>query len=266
MNIELIIIIIILVIIFTSTQENYNPVVKQQLLNNNNFDTYVINMKKNKDRLINFNNYYNKSDISFKKINVFSAVVGTQLNIVDYITPLAYKQLLELEKTKKRKYHYELSRGGVGCYLSHISIYKKIVKSNADYGIIFEDDCRIANDFYKRLQHGLTIIPNDWDIFLLGFTCINCDINKEYVNINRFWGTQGYIIKKKSVAKILPYLDNLLSKQIDADLSLLVKNKIIKIYGINPMIVIQDQTFKSDIYTKIDMTKESFKEEFTPTS
>jgi len=270
MNIELIVILIILVLLFTDTKEDYSSYMQSpnhiksrlQILNNNNFNIYLIHIKTNNKRLTNFNYHYKISDMSFKKYDVFPGVVGKNINLVDFVTPLSYKQIIETEKTKKRKYHYELSRGAVGCYLSHISIYKQITESNVDYGIIFEDDCIIANDFYKRLQYGLSVIPNDWDIFLLGLMCIKCDINKEYINVSRFWGTHAYIIKKKSAAKLLQYLDRPLSKQIDADLSLLVKKKIIKIYGINPIIAIQDGVFQSDIQIDIDKSSESFNEEF----
>jgi GR25 family glycosyltransferase involved in LPS biosynthesis len=274
MNTELTIILIIfilLIVIFTDTKEDYSSSlessnnikrIKQKILNNNNFDIYIIHIKTNKERLINFDNYYNISDISFKKYNIFPAVIGKDLDLVNFVTPFTYKQMMETERTKKRKYHYELSRGAVGCYLSHISIYKKIADSNVDYGIVFEDDCIVTNDFYQRLQYGLSVIPDNWDIFLLGLMCIKCDINKEYMKIDRFWGTHSYIIRKKSAAKILQYLDRPLSKQIDADLSLLIKKKVINIYAINPVIAMQDGVFQSDIQLDIETNPESFNEDF----
>jgi glycosyl transferase family 25 len=267
MNIELILILIILVYIYTKSTENYSSVIrskkiKKYVLNERNFDVYVIHMAKNTERLIHFEKHYKNSDISFKKYNVFSAVVGNKLNLIEYVTPNSYEQILEIEKTLKRKHHYDLTRGAVGCYLSHLSIYKKIIETNIDYAIVFEDDSIMATDFYSRLQYGLSKIPDDWDILLLGLTCLKCDIKMNYIDVQRFWGTHGYIIKNKTAAKLIEYLDKPLSKQIDADISLLIKRKIIRVYGINPIIVAQESSFKSDIQIDIISSKEAFNEEF----
>jgi len=265
--IELLLIVIILVYIFTYSRENYSSKIKDNsnnnILNNNNFEIYIINMPKNTDRLDKFNMYYNNSDIAFKKYNLFPAVIGKNLNIIDYVTPNAYKEILEAERTGKRKHHYELTRGGIGCYLSHLSIYKKIIESNAEYGIIFEDDSIVSEDFYSRVQTGLTKIPKDWDIFLFGLTCIDCDDNNDYVNVNRFWGTHSYMIKKKSAVKILEYLDRPLPKQIDADLSLLIKRKLINVYSINPHISEHNYDFESNIQIAIDDSADIHNEEFS---
>lgn len=273
MNIELILIVIILVFIFTKSQENYSPILSDYTISNNvnpnnnelnpnNFDIYIIHMKKNADRMINFDKYYNNSDLKFKKYNIFPAIIGKDLNLVDYVTPNTYQQIIETEKTLSRKHHYDLTRGAVGCYLSHIAIYKKIVNSGIPYGIVFEDDCIINSSFYEKLKDGLKKLPNDWDIFLLGLMCIKCDIKEDYVKVSRFWGTHAYIIKNKSAAKILEHLDKPLSKQIDADLSLLDKKNIIKIYSINPVITTQEGAFVSDIQLDVEDTSEAFNEEF----
>lgn len=286
MHFELIIIVIILVYIFSKSNENYSSIISsnddtlitsnsiltslfnttnnnyKKELTNDNFDIYIIHMETNTNRLLNFNRYYNISDLVFKKYNIFPAVIGKNLNLIDFVTPKAYEQILLTDKTKKKRFHYELTRGAVGCYLSHLSVYKKIIESNLKYGIVFEDDSIIANDFYDRLQYGLSVVPQDWDIYLLGLICLKCDINKDYININRFWGTHGYIIKKDSAKKILEYLDRPISKQIDADLSLLIKRKIINVYAINPIIVAQDGTFISDIQIDTLDSVDAFNEEF----
>jgi len=230
---------------------------------NDDFDIYVINLVSNKERLNNFTYEYNKSDLSFKTFNVYPAIVGKELDLTKYVTIDAHQQILLTEKTGKRIHHYDLTRGAVGCYLSHLNIYKKIAESNKKYGLIFEDDVKIASDFYKRMLYGLNTVPNDWDIYLLGVVCLKCNVNQEYINIDRFWGMHGYLIKKETAAKLVKKLDVLIKKQIDADLSLLIKNNELKVYGINPLIVIQDGTkFESDIQTPVENNIDAFNEEF----
>jgi len=245
----------------TNTLSRFNNI---DLLSSDDFNVYVINLKKNTERLNNFMNEYNKSDLKDIPINVFSAIVGKELDLVNYVTPAAYKQILTTEVLKNRKYHYELTRGAVGCYLSHLNIWKKIAESNKKFGLIFEDDVKIATDFFARLMIGLKDVPNEWDIYTCGIMCLKCDINHNYIKVNRFWGLHGYIIKKESAKIIYNELNKLINKQIDADLSLLIKYGKIKIYSINPIIVAQDGNFGSDIQVPLDKNSnlDAFTEEF----
>ena len=226
------------------------------------FDTYVINLVKNTNRLKNFMNQYNNSDLSFKKIKVFPAIVGKDLDLIKYTSPEAYKQIIFSEISNTRKYHYNLTRGAVGCFLSHIAIYKKIIESNKSYGLIFEDDVLIATDVYKRLLYGLNKIPSNWDIFLLGVMCLKCTESNQYINVDRFWGLHGYLIKKDTAIKLVEHLDKEINKQIDAEISLMIKYKLLNVYAITPQIVIQDGNFGSDIQTPVENTIDSFNEEF----
>lgn len=237
----------------------------QELFENfteDDFDVYVINLVSNTERLESFKYQYEKSDLAWKKYIVYPAVVGKELDIIKYVTPDAYNQVMETDATKRRKHHYDITKGAVGCYLSHLDIYRKIAASNKKYGLIFEDDVMIATDFYKRMLYGLNTVPDDWDIYLLGLICLKCDIKSEYINVNRFWGLHGYLVKKETAQRLVNYLDKLISKQIDADISLLIKEKKVKVYGINPIIVAQQNAFLSDIQVPVENNIDAFNEEF----
>lgn len=261
--IYLLILLVILLFILTNTLSNFNNT-ERKLFTTNDFDIYVINLKKNKERLDSFMKEYNKSDLKNIPLNVFPAIVGKDLDLINYVTPAAYKQILTTEVLKNRKFHYELTRGAVGCYLSHLNIWKKIAESDKKYGLIFEDDVVIANDFFARLLIGLTHVPNDWDVYTCGIMCLKCDIKPNYIKVNRFWGLHGYIVRKESANVIYNELNKLINKQIDADLSLMIKYGKIKIYGINPIIVAQDGNFGSDIQVPVDKNSsvDAFTEEF----
>ena len=229
---------------------------------NDDFDVYVINLVSNKERLESFKHQYEKSDMAWKKYIVYPAIVGKDLDIVKYVTPDAYTRLMETDATKRRKYHYDITRGAVGCYLSHLDIYRKIAASDKKYGLIFEDDVMIATDFYKRMLFGLNTVPGDWDIYLLGLICLKCDVKSDYIGVNRFWGLHGYLVKKETAKKLVNNLDKLISKQIDADISLLIKERKITVYGINPIIVNQHNSFISDIQIPVENNIDAFNEEF----
>ena len=229
---------------------------------NDDFDVYVINMVSNKERLESFKHQYEKSDLAWKNYIVYPAVVGKDLDIVKYVTPEAYSQLMQTDATKIRKHHYDITRGAVGCYLSHLDIYKKIAASDKKYGLIFEDDVMIATDFYKRMLYGINTVPDDWEVYLLGLICLKCDVKNDYINVNRFWGTHGYLVKKDAAQKLVANFDKLISKQIDAEISLLIKQNKIKVYSINPIIVTQHTSFISDIQIPVENNIDAFNEEF----
>lgn len=45
-----------------------------------------------------------------------------------------------------RRFNRELSRGEIGCALSHVNIYKKMSANNIPYALILEDDARILDE------------------------------------------------------------------------------------------------------------------------
>jgi GR25 family glycosyltransferase involved in LPS biosynthesis len=254
----LLIIFLILIIYLNYKTEKYTD----DNLNKNDINVYVINLVKNKQRLNNFKYQYNNSDMVSVPYIVYPAIVGKNLDLNRYVTPGAYNQIIMTEKTNIRKYHYELTRGAVGCYLSHINIYKQIAQSDKKYGIIFEDDVMIARDFFTRLNQGLKTVPINWDIYLLGVMCLKCDIKANYADVKRFWGMHGYLVKKESAIKLIKFLDHLIKKQIDSEISLLIKNNKLKVYSINPIIVTQDN-LGTDIQVPVINNIDEFKEEFT---
>ena len=57
---------------------------------------------------------------------------------------------------KIRDYHYEINTmGAIGCYLSHIEVWKKIKEDkNCNYGMIFEDDVIVKHNLKQKiLEH-----------------------------------------------------------------------------------------------------------------
>jgi len=233
--------------------------------NFSDFDTYVINLPTSTERLASFTKQYNASDLSSFPIQVYPAILGKTLDIQKYVTPKAYNQILASEKSGLRKYHYELTKGAVGCYLSHLDIYKKIANSDKEYGLIFEDDIELPKNFYKSMNEGLNEINKidpEWDIYLLGHICIECDIEKKYIRAKKFWCLHSYIVKKESAKKLLKYLDpengNLLSRQLDAQMSLLIEDNKLKIYGISPSICNQSRLYNSSIQTQVINSPDAF--------
>ncbi len=201
---------------------------------------YLINMKSRPDRLQNFKNNVEKylPDIN---IELVEAADGKSLDLND----------IELKKNiNEWNFKYlndKCLRGIVGCCLSHLKCYKKMIDENIDKAIIFEDDCIFRNDSYKNIILNETIIPED-----CGIIWINYWENTDYCNIkpskypnmsylpNTAPTTEAYIITNK-FAKILY---NNIHNDIGA-IDVMIKQTFNKFSELNPYIL-KDPPFKQN--------------------
>ena len=213
---------------------------------------YLINLDSRKDRLnIFLKNYNLKFDYEIIRaidkifINPFELYKNNILGIIG---------LNNLNKNIRNN-HYEFnSKGAIGCYLSHIKTWEKIIEDNVDYGIIYEDDIEINKKINEEIIYNyIKNLPKDWDILLLNKNRIKGkQYKKNIYKIERFICTHSYIIKKTSINKIINNIYPI-NQQIDFKLSILAKKKIINIYHYknNSMIYKQNQMFSSNIQTDI---------------
>lgn len=67
----------------------------------------------------------------------------------------------------------------LGAALSHISIWKTVLKRGLNRALIMEDDVRLVPDFVERIEQALRDVPADFDVLLLG--CVSfCDKDRNY--------------------------------------------------------------------------------------
>ena len=96
---------------------------------------YVINLKKDMERLNKVTQEFNKYSIKF---NRFEGVYGKDLSKKEIEKNVSFigKNLL-------------CHRSMVGCYLSHVNLWKKLIDDEKnDFYLIFEDDFYIKDIFY----------------------------------------------------------------------------------------------------------------------
>lgn len=97
-----------------------------------NLHKIVINLEKRPDRLNIF-----KKNCPFNDINVIYGFDGSKL---------------EFEEDKyKANQLKNLSKGEVGCFISHIRCYEYMIKNNIDNMLIFEDDCMFCDNFNEKI-------------------------------------------------------------------------------------------------------------------
>lgn len=152
-----------------------------------NFDIYVINLDKDKDRLQKFTKMIFPNP--FTRI---SAIYGKNVDIMNN------NQVFVLSK-------YLTPYSIIGSGLSHkLAVQTFLNNSEKDIALIFEDDAEPTTPNYmKEIQNVIDNAPADWDIIKLDYFPINTSINGLLT---------AYLINKKGAnkfkdLKIIYYLD-----------------------------------------------------------
>lgn len=66
----------------------------------------------------------------------------------------------------RQKYFMPLTRGEIGCYLSHIEVFKRLLAENLDYAIVLEDDL-IFKPGFSSIPSAIESIDSEWDYIKL---------------------------------------------------------------------------------------------------
>lgn len=175
---------------------------------------YCINLKHRPDRWERFSKQPELQELmkeySFER---FEGVNGANLNISsdDRISLRTKRNIRE----HIRRDHEELNTaGGVGCYLSHTTVWKKFLERPEPFCIIFEDDAAIPTGFKDRLHTAMkevSLLPQVPDVW---FFCEPAEWHyrvkgKEYPKLQGHWIQNvctvftGYLLTKRGAEKLL---------------------------------------------------------------
>ena len=205
------------------------------MVGNVKFRTFVINMDKDRDRYEKISNYYQNSDLSDIPLERYSAVVGKKVNPEQWLTEDAVKDLNHIINNGYRTHHHQLTYGGIGCFLSHYNLAKRLLteKENIDAYIVFEDDTAIPKNLLTHIEKNMSEVPDDWD-YLMFYTirARGDSVNKKINKLKSFWGLNGYIINKKGAQKFVEEADaTKIDGQIDSYLSRMIQQNKMNIYA-----------------------------------
>jgi glycosyl transferase family 25 len=169
---------------------------------------YVINLKRRNDRLEIF-----KNQCPYKDIETIEAFDGK------YIDNNKNKDLFY--KIKNHKNSYDITNSEIGCFVSHMTVWKKIIDSNTKYNLIFEDDTIFSDNFKTELdkveldkyienflyvggRHEPNFIMDNMFTIDIADNLIKYNLNTINKCDQHFRGAFGYLITKK-FAEILYY-------------------------------------------------------------
>nr|XP_033780957.1 procollagen galactosyltransferase 1 [Geotrypetes seraphini] len=169
-------------------------------------EVFLINLKRRKDRRDRMLRALYKQQIACKIVN---AVDGKAMNATQ-VDAMGIKML----PGYKDPYHGRpLTKGELGCFLSHHSIWKEIVERELEWSLVFEDDLRFEVFFKRRLLnlvHEVKEEKLDWDLIYIGRKRMQVDYPEKAVPRIRnlveadysYW-TLGYLISLQGARKLL---------------------------------------------------------------
>lgn len=128
---------------------------------------FVISLEKDKKRRASIKKELDKYQLDFNFIN---AVNGSLL------TDKEIEKLTSKEKSIQA-IGRELTKGEIGCSLSHLSIYEKILTENIKTAIILEDDATISPSFIEVVSDIKQYFSKKCQLILLGYNAFS-DGNK----------------------------------------------------------------------------------------
>lgn len=209
----------------------------------NDFQVWVINLDKDVDRLD-----YVMSQSADLQIQRFPAIVGADADLTVWLDEPTILELNIIDERKYRTRHYQLTRGAVGCFISHYQLYKRV----DNMSLILEDDFALSPNITNEISYILANPPRDWDIILLGYSAmIQYDDAFPYIKVKSFWGMQGYLINRKGADKIIAAVDKI-DAQIDSYLSWMAIHNLINIYAVRqPIVTLSQHWIVSNIQCKL---------------
>ena len=173
-----------------------------------------------------------------------------EFEFFDAITP---DQALVLTQQMKLKFDERyLTKGELACFMSHVSLWQKIVDQNLDYLAIFEDDIFLgecAEDILNSTQW----IGADWDVIkieafsekaFLGTTVgtVGEEVRRTVAQLkDKNLGTAGYILSQKGAQTYLSYIQNNVLHPLDELMfEHFIRDKKLPVYQMNPAVCIQE--------------------------
>lgn len=160
--------------------------------------TFVINLDKNPERLEYMDKQLKALGLPYER---FPGVCGKKLSRMELKQCFAPFRSFCVEGRR-------IVPGEIGCALSHIGVYMRIMQDNLPYALVFEDDVMLLPEFALALKQVESIIdPNRPQVYMLSCHGYGFGKNKENVpGVEKICGAtsaDAYCISKAAAALII---------------------------------------------------------------
>lgn len=219
----------------------------------NKFDVYAINLKKDNEKRAHIESNILKTGFNYY---IYDAVYGAELN-EDCLADI-YS-----EKDAIAYRNRPLSKGEIGCFLSHAGIWQSFLSSEKEIAVIVEDDVDFMDGFSDVVFEILKLDNESWDIVLLGGHSKSSRNNQVVTSlwgrvffknfslrkpVEKVMGSYGYVINKKSVIKIIEDTKHIF-KPVDHHTG---DYKSFKLYCVSPPVVKNNDFYSKEMHSMQD--------------
>lgn len=225
---------------------------------------FVINLERNQQR----------RDFSLQRLadvglngEIFPAVEGKALNLDELERSGIYNDALAHEKFSR-----SLSMAEIGCSLSHLRLYQKLIDENIDVAVVLEDDIIFVDEVHERLPELLECLPEDWDLVQLihkykDYAVVAPGVVK-FMSKSRIpvisvgYAAVGYLIRKSGARKLLDEgypvrypADSLIGRSPRWGTNVYAaQHRLVKINHVFPSEIDQGRTLKSKLSNRVKAT------------
>lgn len=215
---------------------------------------YVISLKTAIDRREHITNEFGKQGIEFE---FFDAVTYNNID-----TACNQFELGNLQQTSN------LAPSEKGCFLSHISLWKRMIDENIEWIAIFEDDVHLGKNakyFLQKtdwLNENIPLLKMEYFYSSLDLgNAIKSFYSREICPLySANLGTAGYIIHQSTAQKLLALLKEKKSQDIIVIDHFIFKEVIeknqVNIYQLNPALCIQSDRLNPETPLKSNIHQE----------
>lgn len=165
--------------------------------------TYLVNLNRSSDRLENMDRQLSALNISYKRVGAVDGKALTDSEIDDVTVDRKYRKI----------WYRNLTRGEIGCFLSHRKCWELIVAGSENFGCIIEDDVLLSPKVKEFIKNELWI-PEGVHLIQLSHLGRGGVLISDEIDLNNKFGlvrvikphhigTQGYLIDKKAASEAL---------------------------------------------------------------
>jgi glycosyl transferase family 25 len=205
---------------------------------------FLINLDHSTQRLDTCTERLNSQNIPFERI---SGVYGKSLD----------KEALNRhysETLNSERYHRELSKGEIGCYLSHRKAWKTIVDRQLDYAIVIEDDFKLVGPL-QPIFDTIAKMHFDWQLIKLAAyenrqkpILFKSKLNSQFelvIHKKAMTGCCAQAISFEGAKKLLEATEQF-ARPVDTDIQHIWETNV-PVYSLMPYYIEQAGEFESDI-------------------
>ena len=208
------------------------------------FEIFIINLARSKSRWESISARLDTLSLEYQRVDAVDGKLCDPEKLEQHYSTAI----------NRKTYHRPLTPGEIGCYLSHIDCWERIIDSQLDFALILEDDA-VPSDMLPEIIRSTQHYPPGWDVIKLATGPRQKKITAEKLvpqidlSIVSFAKvpstTTAQLVSAAGAQKLLAYRKSF-GRPVDVDFQFFWEAGL-QIFGLSPLPVHVDPAFESDI-------------------